>query len=374
MAVTSERLAIVPAATLLELSQQAFERLGLSPEDAHVVADVLIDANLRGISSHGFQRVPIYAQRLRAGLAGGSENVSVGGEFGALCQLDAGRALGPAVAVKAVDRAMALARQYGVGLVAVGGSTHFGPAGYYARRACSQGFIAMVMTNAPKTMAPYGASERFVGTNPLAIGISLKRHDDFVLDIATSVVARGKIIQSAQVGEPIPLGLAIDANGRPTTDARAALEGSVLPFAGPKGSGLSLAIDMLSGILAQADFDDELASMYEDSDRPQNVGHLFLVIDPWRLGDEGASLARLDALVDRLHGLRPAEGATAVQYSGEPEARLARERELRGVPIEPQELAAYAELCDECGFEDLANAARALLDQHGALPHVGERG
>jgi len=366
--VTPELLTIVPAATLLELSQQVFERLGLSAEDAHAVADVLIDANLRGISSHGFQRVPIYAQRLHAGLAGGSEQTVVRGEFGALCQLDAGRALGAAVAVKAVDRAMALARQYGVGLVAVGGSTHFGPAGYYARRACSQGFIAMVMTNAPKTMAPYGASERFVGTNPLAIAIPMQRHDDFVLDIATSVVARGKIIQSAQVGEPIPLGLAIDADGRPTTDARAALDGSVLPFAGPKGSGLSLAIDMLCGILAQADFDDELASMYEDADRPQNVGHLFIVIDPWRLCDQDVSLARLDALVDRLGALRPATDGVAVQYAGEPEAALARERTLHGVPIEPKELAAFVQLCTEYGFADLAASARALAPQSASVP------
>ena len=367
MAVTSERLTIVPAATLFELSRQAFERLGLSAEDAHAVADVLIDANLRGISSHGFQRVPIYAQRLHAGLAGGSDQMSVRGEFGALCQIDAGRALGPAVAVTAVDRAMALARQYGVGLVAVGGSTHFGPAGYYARRACSKGFIAMVMTNAPKTMAPFGASERFIGTNPLAIAIPLQRHDDFVLDIATSVVARGKIIQSAQIGEPIPLGLAIDVDGRPTTDARAALAGSVMPFAGPKGSGLSLAIDMLSAILAQADFDDELASMYEDADRPQNVGHLFIVIDPWRLCDRDVSLDRLDALVDRLGALRPAAEGTAVQYPGEPEAALARERTLHGVPVEPKELAAFAQRCAEYGLADLAAAARALTAQGSSV-------
>jgi LDH2 family malate/lactate/ureidoglycolate dehydrogenase len=360
LAVTQGRPTLVSAATLLELSERSFERLGLSPEDAHAVADVLIDANLRGISSHGFQRVPIYARRLRAGLAGGSERMSVTAEFGALCHINAGSALGPAVAVKATDLAIALARRHGVGLVTVGGSTHFGAAGYYARRASSKGFVAMVTTNAPKTMAPYGASEPFIGTNPLAIAIPMQRHDDFVLDIATSVVARGKIIQAAQVGEPIPLGLAIDAEGHPTTDAQAALEGSVLPFSGPKGSGLSLAIGMLSAILAQADFDDELASMYEDFDRPQNVGHLFLIIDPWRLSDQGAGLARLDALVDRLGDLRPVEEGMAVQYPGEPEAALARERMLQGVPVEPRELAAFVDMCTEYGYPDLAATARAL--------------
>lgn len=361
MAVTSGNGLLVPAATLLALGEGCFERLGLSPEDAHAVADVLVDANLRGISSHGFQRVPIYARRVRAGLAGGSERMTVSASFGCLCRIDARRALGPTVAVRAVDRAISLAGEFGVGLVSVGGSTHFGPAGYYARRAAAQGYAALVMTNAPKTMAPYGATEPFIGTNPLAIAVPLGDKDDFVLDIATSVVARGKIIQAAQVGESIPLGLAIDPEGRPTTDSRAALAGSVLPFSGPKGSGLSLAIDMLCGILAGADFDDELASMYEDFDRPQNVGHLFLVIDPWRLSDRRTGLERLDSLVDRLRRLRPAEPPGPVRYPGEPEAELARERQLGGVPIEPKEIAAFVDLCTEFGFEDLAETARRLI-------------
>jgi LDH2 family malate/lactate/ureidoglycolate dehydrogenase len=362
LAVTSEDRILVPVDRIRHLSEQLFERLGLSTDDAHVVVDVLVDANLRGISSHGFQRVPIYATRLHAGLAGGSEHMSIVAEFGALCHMNAGNGLGPAVAVKALDHAISLARQFGVGLVTVGGSTHFGPAGYYARRASSKGFVGVVVTNAPKTMAPYGASERFIGTNPLAVAIPLERHDDFVLDIATSVVARGKIIQAAQVGELIPLGLAIDSQGRPTTDARAALDGSVLPFAGPKGSGLSIAIDMLSGVLAHADFDDELGSMYEDFDRPQNVGHLFLVIDPWRLSGRDDGLSRWDALIDRLGHLRPSEGATSVLYPGQPEAALARDRVLHGAPIERKELAAFADLCVEYGFGDLAEAAVSLME------------
>ncbi len=359
----AERGVRVPYAVLIDLATSCFERLGLSPEDAAAVADVLIDANMRGISSHGFQRVPIYAQRLRAGLAGGTEHMAVRASFGCMRQLDARGALGPAIAVRALDMAIDLAGEFGVGLVAVGGSTHFGPAGYYVRRAAARGLIALVTTNAPKTMAPYGARERFVGTNPLAIGIPLKRHDDFVLDMAASVVARGKIIQAAQVGATIPLGLAIDVEGRPTSDAQAGLDGSVLPFAGPKGSGLSLAIGMLSGVLAQADFDDELASMYEDFDRPQNVGHLFLVIDPWRLSDRKPNEARLDDFIDRLTALRPAEGYEAVRYAGQPEAALEREYSAAGIPIEPRELFAFADMCTEYGFDELAAAARRIADR-----------
>lgn len=351
----------VPAGVLVGLTESCFRRLGLSSEDASVVADVLIDANLRGISSHGFQRVPVYAKRVRQGLAGGSQEMSVVASFGALCQMNAGKGLGPAVAVKALDKAATLGREYGVGLVALGGSTHFGPAGYYARRAASQELIAIVMSNAPKTMAPHGASERFLGTNPLAIAIPLQRHEPFVLDIATSVAARGKITQAAQVGEPIPLGLAIDSEGRPTTDAAAALAGSVLPFSGPKGSGLALAIGMLCGVLGDADFDDELASMYEDFDKPQNIGQLFFVIDPWSVVDRELGQGRWDALIDRLGGLVPAEGQGPVQYPGQPEAACAGERARDGVPIRSAELMAFAECCAECGFDDLAAASRTLV-------------
>jgi LDH2 family malate/lactate/ureidoglycolate dehydrogenase len=351
----------VPVGVLVGLTETCFGRLGLSREDASVVADVLIDANLRGISSHGFQRVPIYAKRVRQGLAGGSEEMSVVASFGAVCHMDAGKGLGPAVAVKALDKAAALAREYGVGLVALGGSTHFGPAGYYARRAASRGLVGMVMSNAPKTMAPYGALERFVGTNPLAIAIPLARHEPFVLDIATSVVARGKISQAAQVGEPIPLGLAIDSEGRPTTDAVAALAGSVLPFAGPKGSGLALAIGMLCGVLGCADFDDELASMYEDFDKPQNIGQLFLVVDPWSVQDRDRGERRWDGLIDRLGALAPAEGRGPVQYPGQLEAARASERARDGVPVSSAELMAFAECCAEYGFDDLATAGRSLV-------------
>ena len=159
---------------------------------------------------------------------------------------------------------------------------------------------------------------------------------------------------------PIPEGLAIDADGRPTTDSHAALAGSVLPFAGPKGSGLALAIGMLSAVLAQADFDDELASMYEDFDRPQNVGHLFIVIDPWHLSDREREETRLDGMIDRLGRLRPAQGSSSVQYPGQPEAALARERLECGIPIEHEELLAYSQLCTDCGFADLAATARDL--------------
>jgi LDH2 family malate/lactate/ureidoglycolate dehydrogenase len=335
-------------------------RLGLSDADARAVAEVLVDANLRGTDSHGIARLPIYMRRLRVGLAGGTERMSVPAAFGPLCRLDAGRALGPALGVRAVDHAIGLARQFGIGLVAVANSTHFGAAGFYARRAAEQEMLAIVFSNGPANLAPYGASERFLGTNAIAIAAPLGRHGEFVLDMSSSIVARGKIIRQRELGEAIDAGLAIDPDGNPTQDPAAALAGAVLPVGGAKGSGLAFAVCLLAGVLGGGAFDDEIAPMYGGSERPQDVGHAFLVVDPWRLGDSDEVLPRVEALVDRLHALRPANGFDRARFAGERGDAVAAERRRTGIPIEPAELDAVAAACEECGMPDLAYRARSL--------------
>ena len=187
--------------------------------------------------------------------------------------------------MRAVELAADLTAEHGIGLVAVGRSTHFGAAGYYARLAAERGLVAIVASNGPAHMAPHGAAEPFLGTNAFAVGAPLGRHGTFSLDMASSVAARGKVLRAQALGEPIAPGLAIDAGGVPTTDAAAALAGAVLPLGGPKGSGLAFAVCLLAGVLAGADFDDELEPMSGGgaTPRPQNVGQLFLLLDPWRL-------------------------------------------------------------------------------------------
>jgi LDH2 family malate/lactate/ureidoglycolate dehydrogenase len=353
----------IEAPALLSLAQACFEGLGIRSEDARAVADVLIDANLHGVPSHGFQRVPIYMRRVRAGLSGGTERLSVCVESGALCRMDAAHALGPAAAAKALDHALQIATRSGVGLVAIGRSTHFGAAGYYARRAAAADFVSIVLTNATKRMAPHLSAEAFIGTNALAIGIPLGDHDPFVLDMATSTGAQGKITRAKQLNQQIAPGLAIDVEGRPTTDPVLALAGSLLPVGGPKGSGLALGIGLLAVLLAHADSDDEMASLYNSFDRPQNTGQVFLLMDPARLGDAGG---RPERMIDRLLALRPVTGSPAVQYPGQGSARLARARRKDGVPIKRGELTSVADLCGEYGLGDPRERALAML--HGAHP------
>jgi LDH2 family malate/lactate/ureidoglycolate dehydrogenase len=210
-------------------------------------------------------------------------------------------------------------------------------------------------------MAPHGAATAFLGANPLAVGAPIGRHGEYVLDMSTSVVARGRIRRAGNLGAVIPEGLALDADGRSTTDPAAALAGSVLPVGGPKGSGLALAVSLLTAFLADADFDDEMGSMYSDFSRPQNIGHVILMIDPGRLTDTERASARAEAMIDRLHALLPAEGAEDVRAAGEQSDRYARERLAAGIPIATEEIEALAAACSACGVADVAAELARLV-------------
>ena len=352
----------VAPSELGDLLAACFRGAGLSPQDAEVVADVLLDANLRGIDSHGVERAPVYMRRLHAKLAFGTEHTRVVAQDGAMARLDAGRALGPAVAVKATDLAIDLAGRHGVGVVAVGGSSHFGHAGYYARRGAQRELVAIVTSNAAHSMAPHGSAEQFLGANPLAIGVPLGSRGEFVLDISTSVVARGSVRRAHAAGETLPPGQAIDASGAPTTDPATALAGSMLPIAGAKGTGIALALCLLSATLAAADFDDEIGSMYAASDATvaPSIGHVIIVLDPWRLSDRASTLERLEAFVDRLHALAPIDPAEPVRYAGERGDALLAASMRDGVAVRTAELDALARACEELDLDAIAERSRAL--------------
>jgi LDH2 family malate/lactate/ureidoglycolate dehydrogenase len=351
----------VPADRLGELITSCFEYLDIPHEDARAVADALVYANLRGIDSHGFERVPVYMARIKAGLSRGSDQMRAIFENGAMCCLDAGHGLGPAVAVKACDRAAGLAGRYGVGLVTVRNGTNFGAAGFYALRLAHSGLIGIVTTNAPKMMAPHGAAEPFLGSNPLAIALPLGDRDEFVLDMSTTVTARGKIRRAKTLGEPLPPGLALDAAGRPTTEAAEALAGVLLPVGGPKGSGLALAISLLVGMLSGADFDDEVASIYADAERAQNLGQLFLAISSSGVTDASEWGNRTDGLVGRLQALRPQQGFERVDYPGARAAARARVRAAEGIPLKICEIVKVTDACRSYGAGALAQRFDALI-------------
>src|SRR5689334_15778718 len=253
---------------------------GLPDGDAATVASCLVSADLRGVDTHGICRLPIYLDRVRRGLINAKPNLAPKRVTPVAASLDGQDAFGFVVGMVAIKEAMAMARDFGIGIVSVKRSTHFGMAASYVIPALEAGFITMVFSNASAAMPPWGGKDGLLGTSPFAAGAPGGKLAPFLLDMSPAVAARGKIRRAERRGEKIPLGYALDAQGRPTTDPKAALGGVVLPIGGYKGSGLSMLMDIMSGVISGAGFAGGVADQYKVYDRPQDVGHFFLAMKP----------------------------------------------------------------------------------------------
>jgi len=333
---------------LLAYGCRVLERLDVPPDDACEVAGCLIKAELRGVDSHGMLRLPVYGRRIMAGKVKARPDIRMVAVRGATALVDGDNGLGPVVGARAMDAALDLARKHGTGFVGVRQSNHFGPAAYYVEKAIDAGCIGVTISNAPPNMAPFGGKTRFLGTNPVAIGIPAGRENPLIFDASTSVVARGKIIVAAHTGKPIPEGWAIDPEGHPTTDANLALAGAVLPFGGPKGSAISFIIDILCGVLTGAAFGSHLNTL-EDLTTVQNVGHVMAAVRTDLFVSEGEFRQRMDSILAMLKASPPAPGAGRVLVPGEIElANESRTRE-QGIELAPAIAAELASFGDALG-------------------------
>lgn len=333
---------------LMDYAIRVLEKAGVPTEDAREVAQCLVGANLRGVDSHGIVRLPVYAARLRVGAAKASPQITVKRSGSAAVLVDGDNGLGPVVGRRAMEEALALAQDHGVGLAAVIRSNHFGCAGHYIEKAIRADCIGIACSNAPPSMAPWGGRERFLGTNPVAVGIPAGEEPPLIFDIATSVVARGKIILAAQQGRSIPVGWALDREGNPTRDAGEALLGAVLPFGGPKGSGISLLIDILSGVWTGAAFACHLGVL-EDFQREQNLGHVFLACPADLFLPLPRFKARMDEILRALRQSAPASDVASVLAPGDRELQTAAKRRAHGIPVTEDVVAQLAETGEPLG-------------------------
>jgi LDH2 family malate/lactate/ureidoglycolate dehydrogenase len=297
----------------------------------------LVEADLRGLSSHGVNRVPIYTRRLREKLVNPRPALRVESPTPATAKVHGDNGMGFVVGSRAMDEAIARARQVGIGLALAANSNHFGMAASYLLQALDAGMAALVLTNASPAMPIWGGREPFLGTSPFAMAAPGGRVP-LVLDMATSVVARGKIRNAAKRGEPIPLGWALDEQGRPTTDAEAGYRGVGLPLGGPKGSGMSLMMEAFAGVMSGAAFGGEVKNQYLDFATPQNVGHLFLAMRPDLFMPRETYEGRMDELVHRAKACPRAEGFEEILMPGEPEGRVAAKRRHEGIPVPEDDL------------------------------------
>ncbi len=252
-AVTSDRV-YVGAEAADAFARRLLVAHGVPDADAAIVAGCLVSADLRGVDTHGLTRLPGYLDRVRRGLIDPRPLLAPKRVTPVAAALDGQNGFGFVVGTRAMQEAIAIARELGIGVVSVRRSTHFGMAASYVLQALDAGLIALVFSNASPAMPPWGARSALLGTNPFAAGAPAGEHPPFLLDMSPAVAARGKIRRAERRGETIPLGYALDAEGRPTTDPKAALGGVVLPIGGYKGSGLAMLMDILGGVISGANY------------------------------------------------------------------------------------------------------------------------
>jgi LDH2 family malate/lactate/ureidoglycolate dehydrogenase len=333
----------------------AFRAAGARPRDAALTAETLVLADARGHPSHGVSRLRQYLRLVESGAIDVRTRPVVRTRRGALELWEGHHVLGPAVGHAAMARAVAKARRMGLAAVLVRDAGHFGIAGAYALRAMESGLVGMAMCNGTPVIAPSGARAPGLGTNPIAIGAPDGEGRGFLLDMATSVVAGGKVEVARRAGLPIPAGWALDRDGRPTTDAAAALDGMMLPLGGAaetsgyKGYGLAAAVDLLTGVLSGGAFGLAVAGMW-DTGHPSTISQLHLAIDPAALGDAGAFAARLRRWRAELAGLPRQPGVDEILVAGDPEWRAAQ-RQAERVALLPSVAEDLARLAFERGLE-----------------------
>jgi LDH2 family malate/lactate/ureidoglycolate dehydrogenase len=320
---------------------------GVEREDAQVLADSLVAADLAGTSTHGLSRLAIYVKRIRNGVIDPKAKLTIERQRAATLAVDAGNGLGQVQAWRTLEKLIPMARNAGVASATIRNSQHFGAVSYYCNRAADENMILLTTTSCEPAMSPEGGCEAFFGTNPIAASFPTGRDFHVKVDLATSLVARGNIIAAQKRGEPIPLGWALDPNGHPTTDASQALLGTVLTMAGHKGYALALMVEVLSSVLSGAAVGPSIGSMYKNLDRKQDVGHFFCLLDIEAFMDASEFKHRIDEMIDRIKSCRRRPGVEEILVPGERSSRTTRENLERGVKLDAATLKELRQLCDE---------------------------
>jgi (2R)-3-sulfolactate dehydrogenase (NADP+) len=293
----------VPTFTLQQLTgiaQQALLRAGANEVMAASTARALVAAEAQGLSSHGMGRVPQYALHLRNGRADGAAVPVILKARGATLLVDAKSGLAFPACALAASEAVRVARDCGVAFAGVTNSHHFGVAAYHLAPVAASGMVGLAFGNSPAAMPAAGGRRPLFGTNPIAAVFPRRDGPPLSIDLSLSEAARGKVVVAARKGEPIPVGWALDRDGRPTTDAKAALDGSMLPMGGTKGAMLALVVELLACALTGAAFGFEADSFFVDAGNRPRLGQAFLVIDPDALAGRGVYLDRVEALVAEM--------------------------------------------------------------------------
>ncbi|EEP78700.1 conserved hypothetical protein [Uncinocarpus reesii 1704] len=350
---SSPSTVLVSASAARHFVQSLLQRHQVPSQNASIVAKCLVDADLRGVDSHGINRIPSYIARIRHKVLDPLASPVVTQKTPVVAQIDGQNGFGFITAHKAMDTAIKMARDYGIGMVSVKHSNHFGMSASFVQQAIDADMLSLVFTNSSPALPVWGGKEKLMGVSPIACGAPAgEKSIPFILDMAPSIAARGKIYKALRREERIPPDWALDEHGSPTTDPASALRGVMLPMGGPKGSALSIMMDVFSGVLSGSAFAGHVTNPYDPS-KPADVGHLFIAIKPDMFMSMEEFKARMDYLYRRVVECKRMSGVERIYYPGEIELLMAEKREKDGIPFVLAEIEALNKEADLVGERHL---------------------
>jgi len=311
---------------LTRLATAALDKAGASSAMAAATAQALVAAEMAGLNGHGLARVPLYVQHVREGRANGSAEPRIVHDKGAVCLIDAQGGLAYLAMDLAAREAIRRAQAFGVAFCGVTRSHHCGAMDYHLAPLAAASLVGLGFTNSPAAINAWGGSKPLFGTNPIAAIFPRKNEQPLIVDLSLTEVARGKIMVAAKEGKPIPLGWALDADGKPTTDAKAALTGSMAAIGGAKGAMLALMVELLCVALTGARFGFENDTFFEPG-RPASIGHAIIAIDPAALAGNDVYFERVETLIEAMLA------DEAVRLPGERRHRSVMDARVNGIDV-----------------------------------------
>ena len=323
----------------LSLIIEILTQLDVPAEEASIVAEVTLDADLKGFTSHGIGRFPQYIKGLEVGTIKPQTEITVEKESAATAMVNGNHGFGHVVTYQSMEMAIQKAKETGIGMVGIHNSNHFGVAGYYSDMAIMEDLIGIITANTEPAVAPIGGKEPILGTNPLAIGIPSGSHYVSV-DMATSASARGKLLEAKRRGESIPENVALDADGKPTTDPAEALKGSILPFGAHKGYALSFMIEIMAGPLVNASFGKAVTGT-ANPEVPCTKGDLITAIDPSKFVEINELKQDVDDLIAEI------KATPNVMIPGDFEVRNVKHHQKEGIPLDETLLQQLREIANK---------------------------
>ncbi|KAH0382628.1 Malate/L-lactate dehydrogenase, partial [Aureobasidium melanogenum] len=347
----SSRVARISSSDAHAYVKAVLEANKVSSEHASTVADCLVAADLRGVDTHGVNRIPSYVARIRQGVLDPAAEPELKEITPVVAQVDGKNGFGFVAAKLGMAKAIDMAKIFGIGMVSVKHSNHFGMSAWVVQQALDAGLMSLVFTNSSPALPVWGGKSKLMGVSPIACGAPGSDHP-FILDMAPSVAARGKIYKAKRRGEKIPKDWALDAEGRQTDDPAAALEGVMLPMGGPKGSALAIMMDVFSGVLSGSAFAGHVTNPYDPS-RPADVGHFLIAIKPDLFMSMEEFKERMEYLYQRVVNSDKMAGVDRIYMPGELEQLTQEERARSGIPYVEAEIQALNEEARRVGSYEI---------------------